>query len=73
VRWVALLVQLILPLRTFQMRMLDSGEADTWRYDGGGQRNRGPLAGGTERKPHSQDVFRRMAIPDGKERMTGVH
>lgn len=32
VRWVALLTKLILPLRTFQVRMLDSGEADTWRY-----------------------------------------
>src|SRR5258708_1185344 len=29
VRWVGLLVKLILPLRTFQARMLDSGEADT--------------------------------------------
>ena len=67
VRWVALLVQLILPLRIFQIRMLDSGEADTWRYEGGvWQRNRGPLAGGTERIPHCQGVFRRMAIPEDK-------
>lgn len=34
VRWVALLVKLILPLRTHQVRLLDSGEADTYRYDG---------------------------------------
>ena len=33
VRWMALFVKLILPLRTFQVRMLDSGEADTWRYE----------------------------------------
>ena len=31
VRWVALLIKLILPLRTYQCRVLDSGEGDTWR------------------------------------------
>lgn len=30
VRWVALLVKLLLPLRTTQVRLLDSGEFDTW-------------------------------------------
>lgn len=34
VRWMALLVKLTLPLRTLQVRVLDSGEADTWCYDG---------------------------------------
>lgn len=34
VRWVALLTKLTLPLRTSQVRVLDSGEADTWQYDG---------------------------------------
>jgi hypothetical protein len=38
VRWVALLAKLILPLRTLQVRMLDSGEADTWRYAAGSGR-----------------------------------
>jgi hypothetical protein len=67
VRWVAILVKLILPLRSFQVRVLDSGEADTYRYEGGEWvRNRGPLAEGTERKPHNQGVLRRMATPDGK-------
>ncbi len=32
VRAVALYIKLELPLRTFQVRMLESGEADTWRY-----------------------------------------
>src|ERR1700722_11751336 len=58
VRWVALLLKLILPLRTFQIRMLDSGEADTWRYDstvaGNWQLNTGPLAEGSKRKPLQQ-------------------
>ena len=48
VRWVALLVKLILPLRTFQVRMLDSGEADTWRYSyGNWALNAGRLAQGS--------------------------
>lgn len=60
VRWVALLVKLILPLRTIQVRMLDSGEADTWRYDARGWTlNTNRLAQGNERRPLQQGVFRR--------------
>lgn len=33
VRAIALMMKLELPLRTYQVRMLDSGEADTWRYE----------------------------------------
>lgn len=33
VRWVALLIKLMLPLRTLQVRMLDSGESDSFRFD----------------------------------------
>ncbi len=68
VRWVALLVKLILPLRTFQVRMLDSGEADTWRYaDGDWVLNAGALAQGSERRPLEQGVFRRStALADGE-------
>lgn len=70
VRWVALLTKLVLPLRTFQVRFLDSGEADFWRYDDGvpGKEwspNEHPhtrhLAKGTVRKPVQQGVFRRKA------------
>lgn len=68
VRWVALLVKLILPLRTFQVRMLDSGEADTWHYaDGEWVLNAGALAQGSERRPLEQGVFRRStALADGE-------
>ncbi|MFP4893646.1 VPA1269 family protein [Paraburkholderia sp. EG304] len=60
VRWVALVVKLILPLRTFQVRMLDSGEADTWRYVAGNWTlNSNRLAQGSERRPLQQGVFRR--------------
>ena len=61
VRWVALLLKLQLPLRVFQVRMLDSGEADTWRYaDGTWSENKHKLAEGTARRPLSQGVFRRV-------------
>lgn len=74
VRWVALLVKLILPLRTYQVRMLDSGEADTWLYDSAAtgpseawQLNTHPLnrhlVQGSERKPLQQGVFRRNQRP----------
>lgn len=68
VRWVALLVKLILPLRTFQVRMLDSGEADTWRYAGGAwSLNPNRLAQGSERRPLQQGVFRRSnPLADGE-------
>jgi len=66
-RWVALLVKLILPLRTFQVRMLDSGEADTWRYSAGvWALNLSRLAQGSERRPLQQGVLRRSSsLADG--------
>ncbi|SFU25240.1 gamma-mobile-trio integrase GmtZ [Paraburkholderia aspalathi] len=67
VRWCALLVKLILPLRTFQVRMLDSGEADTWRYESDAWAlNEAQLAQGSERRPVQQGVFRRSdPLTDG--------
>ncbi|MCP4515273.1 MAG: integrase [Delftia sp.] len=75
VRWVALLVKLILPLRTFQVRMLDSGEADTWRYSAGEWTlNTNRLARGSERRPLQQGVFRRSnPLSDGKDASTVLH
>ncbi|MBA2964685.1 MULTISPECIES: VPA1269 family protein [Ramlibacter] len=70
VRWVALLIKLILPLRTLQVRFLDSGEADYWRYERDERGtvswnpNASVLAEGTERKPLRQGVFRRVLLPD---------
>lgn len=66
VRTVALYLKLELPLRTFQVRMLDSGEADTWRYvhspgDGAFVLNHGPLATGSEKRPSQRGVFHRSA------------
>ncbi|MBA9859652.1 VPA1269 family protein [Ralstonia insidiosa] len=60
VRWVALLVKLQLPLRTLQVRMLDSGEADTWRWqEGEWLVNANSLAKGSEREPYANGVFLR--------------
>lgn len=66
VRAVALYIKLELPLRTFQVRMLDSGEADTWRYvhapsGGGFVLNHGPLVTGSEKRPYQRGVFHRSS------------
>jgi hypothetical protein len=60
VRAVALYLKLELPLRTFQVRMLDSGEADTWRYESlKWHLNCSPFANGSERRPFQRGVFHR--------------
>lgn len=73
VRAVALFLKLHLPLRSYQVRMLDSGEADTWCYTGGNwSRNNGPLAQGTEKNPYQRGVFRRMKDLFTQVEMTGL-
>lgn len=60
VRWVALLIKLQLPLRTLQVRLLDSGEADTFRWEQEEwTRNTAALAKGDETRPYANGVFRR--------------
>lgn len=70
VRAVALYLKLELPLRTFQVRMLDSGEADTWRYVHGPKGgsfvlNDSPLATGSATRPYQRGVFHRHANESG--------
>lgn len=70
VRAVAIYLKLELPLRTFQVRMLDSGEADTWRYIHNSQGgnfllNGSPLSRGTVKRPYQQGVFYRNANETG--------
>jgi transposase-like protein len=61
VRWVALMVKLLLPLRSHQVRLLDSGEADTYRYNGEAWvENRSPLALNNKSTSISQGVFRKL-------------
>lgn len=55
-----LFVKLHLPLRTYQVRFLDSGEADTWRYEGGRWvANTHPFAYGSKKRPYAKGVFHR--------------
>lgn len=64
VRWVAVLVKLLLPIRGTQVRLLDSGEADTWRYEKGSWvPNPNPLASGVAEQPLQQGVLRRSVDP----------
>lgn len=70
-RAVAVYIKLCLPLRTYQVRMLDSGEADTYRFELGSdgrvvwRLNDGPLASGDERNPERDGLFHRPSqAPD---------
>jgi hypothetical protein len=54
----ALFVKLHLPLRTYQIRMLDSGEADTWRFQNGSWvKNSHSFSLGSERRPYARGIF----------------
>ena len=75
VRAIALLLKLHLPLRTFQVRFLDSGEADTWRYEKGKWliNQRHPFKNGNEKNPWNRGVFCRICSPDIGEIMAGLY
>ena len=74
VRWVALYVKLELPLRTAQVLWLDSGEADTWRYQGGyWVENRSPLARGSAKHPYQKGIFRRSLDVNTGEDQTALY
>lgn len=71
---VALYVKLQLPLRTYQVRMLDSGEADTAKYvQGKWVKNTGKLAKGTNKNPFHRGVFRQMMDDIRHVPMTGIY
>lgn len=72
VRAMVLYLKLELPLRTFQVRLLDSGEADTWRYvQGEWRHNGGPHAQGTMKRPWQRGVFRRLTY--GSDVQVGLY
>lgn len=80
VRAVALYTKLLLPLRTYQVRMLDSGEIDTFRYEqpkrheaGQWITNNGLLKKGTEKHPVRRGVFRKFLDPITRFEMTGFY
>ncbi|MGY5763260.1 gamma-mobile-trio integrase GmtZ, partial [Vibrio cincinnatiensis] len=70
VKAMGILMKLHLPLRTYQVRMLDSGEADTWRYEQGQWvvNTQHDFALGSEKRPFGKGIFRRI-----HDTMTGLH
>lgn len=75
---VALLTKLLLPLRTYQVRMLDSGEMDTEKYvqetrteQGKWIKNDSPLSQGNENYPFTKGVLRKFKNTESNIDMTG--
>ncbi|MEZ9133321.1 integrase family protein [Vibrio breoganii] len=70
VKAMVIFMKLHLPLRTYQVRMLDSGEADTWRYNQGQWvlNTIHDFALGSEKRPFGKGIFRRI-----HDTMTGLH
>lgn len=77
---VAILIKLLLPLRTYQVRMLDSGEMDTFKYNqrersstGYWEPNDSILAKGTARRENKKGVFRKFVDPITHHEFTGFY
>lgn len=77
---VALLTKLLLPLRTYQIRMLDSGEMDTYKYvqlertkPGKWLMNDSILSKGDKNNPFERGVLRKFNDPTTKMVMTGFY
>ncbi|HAS6091342.1 TPA: integrase [Vibrio vulnificus] len=70
VKAMVIFMKLHLPLRTYQVRMLDSGEADTWRYERGQWilNTKHDFALGNEKRPFGKGIFRRI-----HDTMTGLY
>nr|WP_272166163.1 integrase family protein [Vibrio diabolicus] len=70
VKAMVIFMKLHLPLRTYQVRMLDSGEADTWRYEQGQWvlNTKHHFALGSEKRPFGKGIFRRI-----HDTMTGLY
>ncbi len=70
VKAMLIFMKLHLPLRTYQVRMLDSGEADTWRYEQGQWvlNTKHDFALGSEKRPFGKGIFRRI-----HDTMTGLY
>ncbi|PQJ37232.1 integrase [Vibrio campbellii] len=70
VKAMVIFMKLHLPLRTYQVRMLDSGEADTWCYENGQWvvNTKYDFALGSEKRPFGKGIFRRI-----HDTMTGLY
>ena len=72
---IALLLKLHLPLRTYQVLMLDSGEADTWRYEDGNWElnDRYSFVKKDRKNPLQKGVFRRIVETQSGDELTGIY
>lgn len=70
-----LFTKLHLPLRTFQVRFLDSGEGDTWRYEHGQWivNAKHSFKYGSPRRPYQKGVFSRIYDSMSKTYSTGLY
>ncbi len=70
-----LFTKLHLPLRSYQVRFLDSGEGDTWRYERGHwvENTRHPFKYGTPKRPYQKGVFRRIYDSMAENYATGIY
>lgn len=69
VRWVAVLIKLLTVARTGMVRMLDSGESDTWRYEANSfALNGNVLAEVNGGEVWQQGVFRRNQVHDATQK-----
>ena len=75
VKAMVIFMKLHLPLRTYQVRMLDSGEADTWRYENGQWKlnNKHDFALGSEKRPFGKGFFRRIHDTMTGQYSTGLY
>ncbi|ATD10234.1 VPA1269 family protein [Pseudoalteromonas piscicida] len=75
VRALILFIKLHLPLRAYQIKMLDSGEADTFRYESGNWilNENHDFARGNEKKPFSKGVFKKMFDRITNSHSTGLY
>jgi hypothetical protein len=71
----AIFMKLHLPLRTYQVSMLDSGEADTWRYESGQWKlnDKHDFALGSEKRPFGKGIFRRIHDTMTGQYSTGLY
>lgn len=67
--------KLHLPLRSYQVRFLDSGEGDTWRYERGHwvENIKHPFRYGTPKRPYEKGVFRRIYDSMTESYATGLY
>ncbi|MCP4584568.1 integrase family protein [Pseudoalteromonas sp.] len=75
VKAMLIFMKLHLPLRTYQVRMLDSGEADTWRYENGDWtlNEQHDFVLGSEKRPFGKGIFHRVHDSMTEQYSTGLY